>query len=78
MAYNNTMLNCGSSARIKVFQNAIPNPDGSIPYGEGGGNGAVRNITYNTMQNTNDDCKCRQISNIGNISTVTNMTLQKT
>ncbi|KAM0155250.1 hypothetical protein ACHAQE_006850 [Botrytis cinerea] len=47
--YNNTLSNASDAARIKVWAGAVPNSDGSLPYGAGGGSGVVRNITYDKM-----------------------------
>ena len=55
--YNATMTYSGDSARVKVWQGAIPLADGSIPLASGGGYGYVRNVTYDGMHNTRDDCK---------------------
>ena len=56
MVHNVTMSNCGSAARIKVYQDAIPNADGSLPTSSGGGSGYVRNVTYESMQENTCDC----------------------
>ncbi|EON97482.1 putative polygalacturonase protein [Phaeoacremonium minimum UCRPA7] len=55
MVHNVTMSNCGSAARIKVYQDAIPNADGSLPTSSGGGSGYVRNVTYESMQENTCD-----------------------
>ncbi|ESZ97939.1 Polygalacturonase 1 [Sclerotinia borealis F-4128] len=53
--YNNTLSKSGDAARIKVWAGAVPNPNGSLPYGVGGGNGSVRNVTYDSMTIAGDD-----------------------
>jgi galacturan 1,4-alpha-galacturonidase len=55
--FNNTMTYSGDSARIKVYQGAIPLADGSLPPASGGGYGYVRNVTYDGMHDLSDDCK---------------------
>ena len=59
--YNVSMIQSGTSARIKVWQDAIPNADGTIPQSSGGGSGYVRNVTYSNMHDTNDDCNYTMI-----------------
>lgn len=56
--YNATMSNSAASARIKVFQDVIPESDGSLPLASGGGYGYVQNVTYGEIHNVNDDCEC--------------------
>lgn len=53
--YNATMTYSGDSARIKVYQDAIPAADGTIPLSSGGGVGYVRNVTYDKMHDVSDD-----------------------
>ncbi|KAG4414921.1 hypothetical protein IFR04_011944 [Cadophora malorum] len=53
--YNATMTYSGDSARIKVYQDAIPLADGTLPSSSGGGNGYVKNITYDGMHDLSDD-----------------------
>jgi galacturan 1,4-alpha-galacturonidase len=55
--FNNTMAYSGDSARVKVYQGAIPLPDGTLPPASGGGYGYVRNVTYDTHYDVSDDCK---------------------
>ncbi|KAJ8070540.1 hypothetical protein OCU04_000914 [Sclerotinia nivalis] len=53
--YNNTLSNASDAARIKVWAGAVPNKDGSLPYGAGGGGGVVKNVTYDGMTVVSDD-----------------------
>jgi len=55
--YNATMTYSGDSARIKVYQDAIPLADGTLPSSSGGGNGYVKNITYDGLHELSDDCR---------------------
>jgi galacturan 1,4-alpha-galacturonidase len=55
--FNASMTYSGDSARIKVYQDAIPGPDGTLPMTSGGGSGYVRNVTYDGMHDISDDCK---------------------
>lgn len=59
--YNNTLSKASDAARIKVWAGAVPNSDGSLPYGAGGGNGVVRNITYDKMTVSSVDCRFHTI-----------------
>ena len=51
------MVYSGDSARIKVWQDAIPGAGGVVPTNAGGGYGWVKNVTYDTVHDTSDDCK---------------------
>ncbi|QSZ31235.1 hypothetical protein DSL72_000798 [Monilinia vaccinii-corymbosi] len=53
--YNNKLSKSSDAARIKVWAGAVPNSDGTLPYGAGGGDGIVRNITYDGMTVVSDD-----------------------
>ncbi|KAG4031339.1 hypothetical protein MFRU_009g01260 [Monilinia fructicola] len=53
--YHNKLSDSSDAARIKVWAGAVPNSDGSLPYGAGGGDGIVRNITYDGMTVVSDD-----------------------
>lgn len=55
--YNNTLSKASDAARIKVWAGAVPNSNGSLPYGAGGGDGRVRNVTYDGMTVISDDCE---------------------
>ncbi|CCD45756.1 glycoside hydrolase family 28 protein [Botrytis cinerea T4] len=67
--YNNTLSNASDAARIKVWAGAVPNSDGSLPYGAGGGSGVVRNITYDKMSVSSVDCRFHIILlEVGSIS----------
>jgi galacturan 1,4-alpha-galacturonidase len=52
--YNASMISSSDAARIKVWPGVAP---GSTVTNAGGGTGYVRNVTYDTMHNTGDDCK---------------------
>jgi galacturan 1,4-alpha-galacturonidase len=51
--YNVTLSNATDGARLKVWPGAdVTKPDGWVG---GGGHGLVRNVTYDTFQNINND-----------------------
>jgi galacturan 1,4-alpha-galacturonidase len=50
---NTTLGYASDAARIKVWAGEVPGSD----YGTGGGNGVVKNITYDGMTVVKDDCK---------------------
>ncbi|KAF4953244.1 hypothetical protein FSARC_12438 [Fusarium sarcochroum] len=53
--YNNTMANTTTAARLKVWPGAEAKKTGNPPWVGGGGKGYVRNVTYDTMINDNND-----------------------
>ncbi|OJJ08179.1 hypothetical protein ASPVEDRAFT_57355 [Aspergillus versicolor CBS 583.65] len=53
--YNNTMANTTTAARLKVWPGAEAVKKGDPPWVGGGGKGYVRNVTYDTMINDNND-----------------------
>jgi galacturan 1,4-alpha-galacturonidase len=55
--YNASMTYSGDSARIKVYQDAIPLADGTFPLNSGGGSGYVKDVTYDGVHDISNDCK---------------------
>ncbi|KAL3478848.1 Exopolygalacturonase X-2 [Aspergillus californicus] len=53
--YNNTMANTTTAARLKVWPGAEAVKTGNPPWVGGGGKGYVRNVTYDTMINDNNN-----------------------
>ncbi|KAL2813358.1 Exopolygalacturonase X-2 [Aspergillus granulosus] len=53
--YNNTMANTTTAARLKVWPGAEAIKKGNPPWVGGGGAGYVRNVTYDTMINDNNN-----------------------
>lgn len=53
--YNNTMANTTTAARIKVWPGAEAIKKGDPPWVGGGGQGYVRNVTYDVMINDNNN-----------------------
>ncbi|KAL4959390.1 Exopolygalacturonase X-2 [Aspergillus stella-maris] len=53
--YNNTMANTTTAARLKVWPGAEAIKTGNPPWVGGGGQGYVRNVTYDLMINDNNN-----------------------